>query len=316
MVDHPGPLFVGLGRSTVLSEDALFQYPARVIEPLKALRVLESFESAYWECDSCDEEHEFLKLQGKHYKACPEDPTAILKEASAADTERWQINWEKLREQFCAQNLLSPLTQGEISGVFPVGSRTGQMLFLLSADTGEKVLLKTQLLRLSYSDPELLLTNMTHCILSSAQQAALRSLKTHYLQIEDVMNSQWLLPGIPTQSNVEPILTLDPSRLTIGISGTSYTFPSAKTFLFRTAQVLVAANGAIVRHEDFESQYYKISASHRGGTSISLNGYVGRLEKLLHRNLENVLQGRTIFESIYGEGYKLRSDFVPAEILS
>jgi hypothetical protein len=307
-------LLAGLGGVSIFPEKVLSQFSNNLIEPLKAVRVLESFESFSWYCDSCDREHEFLEIQENRYKVCSDDSTAVLQKASKTDFIYWQVNWQKLREQFCQQNVLAPFVEKTPPGTFPIGARTGQIVFIVLANTGHGLLQKAQHLKALYSEQDLLIINIEFCVLSSEQLAVLQNLKVHYFHLEKVMKGQWLLPLSSNEAKQASLLILDPAHLRITILGHSFTFPNNNTYLFRTASVLVAAKGGIVRHEDFANQYYQISISQRVG-SISANSYVSKLNRLLKKELPEVLEDKTVFESIYAEGYRLHKDFLPSEIL-
>lgn len=310
-------LLAGLGQRSILTESELALYSRRWTEPLKSIGVLERFSSNVWFCDSCDDDHEYVVIGGQRFKACQNDISASFEPVPEEETIRWLVNWEKLKAQICLRNLLSPFSTPGISHAFPLGEGTGRLFFLIGVANGDQLASVTEILSCRYPGGELVLINTGRCIVDSQQQAMLQARNVRYVSIEELLANQWQFPinaGEATPA-LSPKVLVCRGKRTITVSGETCVFPSRQNFLFKTASIIIAAQDAIVSEEDFQTQYYQIGKK-TSLESVAMRNYAGKAESLLRKHLSAILNGKTLLENVYGEGYRLHSDFCPAEIRS
>jgi hypothetical protein len=180
-----------------------------------------SFESEYFSCRVCGDRHEWVTIDGIHFKYCPTDPTAPPFKASQQERKSYRLNWLVLSRFLCQTHNLEPLLSQQ-NQMLLVGYNTEHVVGLSTATNEHQLCQHLELLREKYGRHKPIICTSSLLPIADTAISLVRAVKGELLTIDKALNTNALSKRISNPKGsraklptIKPVLKLNAASQTL-----------------------------------------------------------------------------------------------------
>jgi len=180
-----------------------------------------SFESEYFSCRVCGDRHEWVTMEGEHFKYCPTDPTAPSFKASQQEKNSYRVNWLVFSRFLCQTHNLEPLLSQQ-KQMLLVGYNTEHVVGLSTATNEHQLCQHLELVREKYSTHKPIIFTSSLLPIAETVISLVKTVNGKLLTIDKALDPNALIKRFSSPSGsraklptIKPVLKLNAASQTL-----------------------------------------------------------------------------------------------------